>query len=526
MKNRFLILIILLLLSIVAFSCVPNIDLIITYTADSDYPSEGDEITITLKSATIEVIDLYLFDKNGTKVEVIEEGLTLSLNEDNTTTWTVSSGLSGEYRFRGYIAGEDTSNSIEYSQSAPINIGIAKCIDGTNTTINIYNWSTNSLDEDVAVCTVKQSTHANLMMPEDELTLLFMSDINELATEFDTEVYPKVTSKFGPLSSDIDSNNRVNIVMYDIKYYVEGVEIRGFVNSDDMDDTFDGTIGNSNDGEYFYMDVTNFNTNKDIIKSTLAHEFQHVVNQSIQISIGNAGPMEVWVDEGLSMAAEHYVYGSSILEDRINNFNTSENIRNANSTLLVWEPAKAISNYALSYVFVQWLAKTYTDSIYANIINQVGNGNASSVVSAAGSSNFEVLLKGWGIDNLINPTYGGRLTKALTVQTPTQQITQLKPGGVAYDPDNDCDGGCSTAGGGSNIRMLSIDDSGTIYDVNDPLGTKSMVLNVNPSENGSAENIGTWEAFGAEPPLLRITQFDENMRRRMRSINPRVPKNK
>ncbi len=398
------------------------------------------------------------------------------------------------------------------------------CIEGTNTTINLYNWSTNSVDEDIPVCTVKESTYANFIMLEDSLSLLNTSQVDDLSSEFNSTIYPTMTSSFGPLESDVDSNGKVNIVMYDIEYYVDDVEIRGYVNSDDMDDTFDPTV-EGNNGEYFYIDVTSAFLNMDKIKSSLAHEFQHVINQSVQLSNGNLNPMEVWLDEGLSMAAEHLIYGAGMVEERVTNFNTSEDIRNGDSALLVWVPNNAIPNYALSYLFVQWVTSEYGDNIYDDIIDQT-TGTVQNVVSVTGASNFEDLITDWAIDNMINTDYNGRLSTLVEVKVPTQQISQLQPGGVVYDPVNDCDGGCSTTGAGSNINMFSIDESGNIYDINNNTdGTMSIVFNYNPTEDGPAEDIGTWEAFGAEPPLKTdIENLSEEIIRYMNSFNPRVPK--
>jgi hypothetical protein len=394
------------------------------------------------------------------------------------------------------------------------------CIEGTNTTINLYNWSTDTIDEDIPVCTVKESTYANFMMLEDSLSLLNVNQVNTFATEFDSTIYPTMTSRFGPLESDVDGNGKVNIVMYDIEYYVDDVEIRGYVNSDDMDDSYDPEL-EGNDGEYFYIDVTSAFLNEDKIKSSMAHEFQHVINQSVQLANGNLNPMEVWLDEGLAMAAEHLIYGAGMVEERVNNFNDSEDIRHGESALLIWDPANAIPNYALSYLFVQWISQNYSEDLYDDIIDQT-TGTVQNVITATGATNFEQLLTNWAIDNMIDPTYGGRLSVAVDVKAPLESISTLLPGAVVYDPVNDCTD-CSTTGAGSNITMIGIDSSGTIYDVNE--GDMSMVFNHNPDEDGDPEDIGNWYGFGAEPPVTSdIDNYTEEEIKLMNSFNPRVPK--
>jgi hypothetical protein len=63
--------------------------------------------------------------------------------------------------------------------------------------------------------------------------------------------------------------------------------------------------------------------------------------------------MPIWLNEGLSMAAEHMLYGP--LYSRINYFSDSQYIRDGHS-LFYWDSyGDVLSNYSLSYLFIQYL---------------------------------------------------------------------------------------------------------------------------------------------------------------------------
>ncbi len=97
--------------------------------------------------------------------------------------------------------------------------------------------------------------------------------------------------------------------------------------------------------------------------------------------------MELWIDEGLSMAAEHLIYGK--LENRIQFYNSSPHIRDGHS-VLYWDHGNPLPNYALSYLFMQ----------YFRI--QMGQGNGVYRQLIENSEHDAQALQ-----NLLNAHYGG-----------------------------------------------------------------------------------------------------------------------
>ncbi|PLT35795.1 Ig-like domain-containing protein [Bacillus sp. V5-8f] len=187
----------------------------------------------------------------------------------------------------------------------------------------------------------------------------------QLGQEFDTKIHEMVTENFG-VESDVDSNGKVDILCYDIQDGFNGTGgfYAGYFYARDLFD-----VSNSNQSEVFYIDtypLMGLNAYKDVTKAytTLVHEFQHMVNFNRNVLIENSGEsMDVWLDEALSMAAEQ-MYTGEALADRIDYYNQSESNKNGHS-ILYWDyDGDILSNYALSYLFGQYL----------NV--QIGQGNS------------------------------------------------------------------------------------------------------------------------------------------------------
>jgi len=84
--------------------------------------------------------------------------------------------------------------------------------------------------------------------------------------------------------------------------------------------------------------------------STIVHEFQHMVNHNRNVFVESGSSMKVWLNEGLSMAAEHIYEG--VQTGRISFFNNSTAIRDGKS-LIRWE--QTLADYSLNYLFLQYI---------------------------------------------------------------------------------------------------------------------------------------------------------------------------
>ncbi|OCA88888.1 hypothetical protein A8F95_05515 [Bacillus wudalianchiensis] len=208
----------------------------------------------------------------------------------------------------------------------------------------------------------------------------------KIGEEFDNRIYPLVTEHFGS-ESDIDGNGKISLLCFDIQG-----DYAGFFSFIDLipNGLLPGTE-TSNSGEVLYIDTDPLMEKNgqltDIERSfpSIVHELQHLVNANRDLYIEenydeeyNDSFMDIWLNEGLSVAAEHVYNGPQL--DWIEYYNRSESIP-AGHSLLNWEyDGDVRSNYSLSYLFLQYLRiqSGQGTAIYKELINDE-DGNYKAV---------------------------------------------------------------------------------------------------------------------------------------------------
>ncbi len=206
------------------------------------------------------------------------------------------------------------------------------------------------------------------------------SKAQDYASNFDT-VYPYIRNIFGEESEQIinlktnryesisslsDTGSKVNIVVYDIKN--DGV--LGFFFSKDYYYSDSGYIADGsgkkhyiNPGKYFYIDSVYANSNFKDTVSTLAHEFQHMINfNQKNLNEDCVKNPSVGYNEMLSMLCEDLMQSKLGLKDsespknRLKNFNEAYYL----AALTGYEDSKNTAlYYATNYAFGAWLARQY-----------------------------------------------------------------------------------------------------------------------------------------------------------------------
>lgn len=148
-----------------------------------------------------------------------------------------------------------------------------------------------------------------------------------LAGKFDA-LYPLVREVFGTesdkmididtrdlvdISSGSDTGTKVNIVVYDIEGDYKADQQSGTLGYFWSKDYYiaaaesgDATIGLTNCGKYFYVDSYFLNEAPEMLYSTLAHEFQHMINFG-QKYMNNRVSSQTWSNEMMSMVCEDMV---------------------------------------------------------------------------------------------------------------------------------------------------------------------------------------------------------------------------
>jgi hypothetical protein len=271
------------------------------------------------------------------------------------------------------------------------------------------------------------------------------------------------------------------------------------------------TYSNSNKADMLFMDIDPGLPQPEPVQgstfySTMAHEFQHLINWSIRsykTSPGNEiTATETWLDEGLSLSAE-YVYGGEE-KSRVDYFNTdpNETIVKGNNFFYwningdTWDN-DVLADYATAYLFFRWLGIHGGGSIYTAILNSAGS-NYQAVTGAAGAistgidtgaSEWDALLSGWMRANMIgNATgyfgYKGEVAGQQTAVPQAKYLDNTNGASISLYPGEGVFSRWSAgtpSGGGSNIKYIS----------NVPIGTSGykvlLTWNGNTATGGGKE---------------------------------------
>jgi hypothetical protein len=265
------------------------------------------------------------------------------------------------------------------------------------------------------------------------------SDLQAIATEFDTYTYPTDTDYFGtPL--DLDNNSRI-IILYTPevnKLTPQGASgfVGGFFFAGDLFPTSD--CQQSNVAELFYVLSPDpngtINENKRSTsevrqgtRGTIAHEFQHMINASGRIRSTAATDFEdVWLDEALAHFAEDLNgrvqkglndtgnYTFSQLASSVPDYNAFffQNFARLRQYLLdpgPNAPTSALSDTSLADRGASWSLLHYTADHYSPagdikaFIRSVAAGPGTGVPNLMSKINnvipFDTLIAGWMVAN-------------------------------------------------------------------------------------------------------------------------------
>jgi len=237
----------------------------------------------------------------------------------------------------------------------------------------VYNFRTNSRYQITATL---QYVGSKSEIWAEDTGVIAQSRAAQLGQEFDAVIYPLVTTYFYT-PSDVSGNGRVAILCFDIQDNFEstGAFVAGYFDAGDLYNTT-----YSNRMEIFYIDTYPLmhhprSNPPDVTRafSTLVHEFQHMVNHNRNRIVEGGANMPTWLNEGMSMAAEH-IYGGALTR-RISYYNFSNIIRDGHSLLRWGDNGDVLANYALSYLFLQYIKEQcgQGDSIFREMLLDSAN---------------------------------------------------------------------------------------------------------------------------------------------------------
>jgi immune inhibitor A len=213
------------------------------------------------------------------------------------------------------------------------------------------------------------------------------SDLAKAADTFASQIYPKVREMFGEeWSPGVDNNPRLYILnMSWLGPYIAGM----YVPSDEYPDAI---YGYSNQHEMFYMSLAAADVDSESYMSTLAHEFQHMVQWHTDLN------EETWVNEGLSQIAERvagyndaFTHFDYLFDSRVQLNSWSQDFR------------ESYSHYGASYLYLLYLRERLGDDVIKEISHNPLDGmNAIDQVLAARDVSSDDLFAQWLVANYVN----------------------------------------------------------------------------------------------------------------------------
>jgi hypothetical protein len=355
------------------------------------------------------------------------------------------------------------------------------------------------------------------------------SDAREIAAEYDNKIYQAIGNAFNTTlninvgggvikqmglfelaESITNEDGRLLLLLLDIRdtYPKDNAYIGGY---------FDGNnfLNNprSNGADMLYVDIKPGNIKTKQFYATIAHELQHLLHFVVDLVVRTPEgattitEQDLWINEGLSSAAEYLYLEDHAATGRIKTFNEDDKIVEGN-TFFVWDGA--LADYATAYLFFQWLRIQSSSAIYRDIFMS-GKSDYQAVTGAAASridasyTNWETLLRSWFAANYINDPNGGPYgykgeISDLTKHTKHSGTSiQLKPGEGVYSALG------SVPANSGNIHYAGLNTSGSNPITPGVKGDVTLTYNVNTIKTGAAETGAIGVATASQLPADTIS---------------------
>jgi len=275
--------------------------------------------------------------------------------------------------------------------------------------------------------------HVAIFVDNTAADTLATMDLNSLAAEFDTLLYPADTAAFGH-ESDRDGNGRVIVLMTGAvntltpKSSCSRGSIVGYFYGGDLLTGFKG----GNNAEIFFSVVPDpgavlscahsVNDVKNAVPATFIHEFQHMINWGHHVSPSGIGASEqLWLNEGLSHYAEelgarlflpgdsatfcYFVFGDL--------YNSGQYFLDPEASFLVDDAGiGGLASRGAYWLFVRFLVDQFAADqsvAQANVVTRaldITTLTGATNVSHATNTPFATIVQRWGLANYLSDRPG------------------------------------------------------------------------------------------------------------------------
>ncbi|MDR0583184.1 MAG: hypothetical protein LBG57_02385 [Treponema sp.] len=252
----------------------------------------------------------------------------------------------------------------------------------------------------------------------------------------------------------------------------------------------------SNKADMIYVDINPGKQKSPQFYATIAHELQHLLHLTADVVWRTQSKVvteqDVWINEGLSSAAEWLYLKDHAVTGRIDQFNEQEDIPKGN-TFFVWDGV--LADYATGYLFFQWLRiQSGSADIYRDILMS-GKSDYTAVTEEAAKidasySGWETLLRSWFAANYApSGPYGykGEISKSdIKVRSASGSGSiGLRPGEGVYSDLK------TVQAASGNIRYAGLTEAGAVNVTQGQAGDLILTYNVSTTKGKNPDGTDT-----------------------------------
>lgn len=226
-----------------------------------------------------------------------------------------------------------------------------------------------------------------------------LANLNALSSEFENNIYPKLTSVFGSeWKPGIDGDERITLLFHAMTSNEGGY----FRTADEYEKL---QLPNSNEREMLYLSIDLLTDKR--LKIALAHEFVHLITFNQKNKIFGIEE-EVWLNEARADFSSTILgyddqYSQSNLQSRARDF-----IENPSDPITEWRGTK--HDYAAATLFMNYLVDHFKINILADSLKSryVGIESINYALNKAGyREEFPEIFTNWTIAVVLNDCSSG-----------------------------------------------------------------------------------------------------------------------
>lgn len=204
------------------------------------------------------------------------------------------------------------------------------------------------------------------------------SIVTNLQKKFDS-MYPRITNVFG--YPDSNETSRIHILIFDLFSDSRNGSVFGYFMSKDYypyDDMY-----RSNECCMFYLDAFLTNKMSEMAYSTLAHEFQHMINHYNKTLLAyNTESTQTWFTEMLSMLCEDMLQSYLGISDNNSPINRMQNFNTEYYQHGITEWQNTQTSYANIYAFGAYLIRNFGGIKLLSAIGKNKKTNKEAITEA------------------------------------------------------------------------------------------------------------------------------------------------